>query len=159
MALPISIISLTVLGYRCYKKERFLEALPLLITQFNSALIWGCQAAESIGFFTYNINGNTLMKPSFFSLRGLMTTGFLRDLIYLEPLNLFLYAWRFLRELEEEEENKTLKMCFRGFSLVSIVVLPLAFYCIVPSYIVENNRWYYYAFHVKPKQEQHYYFI
>jgi hypothetical protein len=99
------------------------------------------------------------MKPSFFSLRGLMTTGFLRDLIYLEPLNLFLYAWRFLRELEEEEENKTFKMCFRGFSLVSIVLLPLAFYCIVPTYIVENSRWYYYAFHVQPRMEQHYYFI
>ena len=91
------------------------------------------------------------MKPTFFSLRGYMTTGFLRDLIYLEPLNMFLYAWRFLRELEDAEENKALKICYRGFSLVSIFLLPLAFYCIVPTYIVENSRWYYYTFHFYPK--------
>ncbi len=91
------------------------------------------------------------MKPNFFSLRGFMTTGFLGDLIYLEPLNLFLYAWRFLRELEELENNKTVKTCYKAFSLVSIFLLPLAYYCIVPTYIVENNKWFYYSFHVKPK--------
>jgi hypothetical protein len=45
LVFPVSIATLVTLGIRCYKEERLLEALPLLATQLNSALIWGCMAA------------------------------------------------------------------------------------------------------------------
>jgi hypothetical protein len=39
---PISLTTLVFLGFRCYKEKKLIEALPLLMTQFNSALVWGC---------------------------------------------------------------------------------------------------------------------
>lgn len=54
---PIPLTTLVVLGYRCKRDKRFLEALPLLTTQLNSALIYGCLAAKQVGFFNIRING------------------------------------------------------------------------------------------------------
>ena len=85
-----------------------------------------------------------------------MITFFFHNLIYLTPLNLFFYTWRFLSELEQEESNAVLKRCLRWFSLISIVLLPLAFYCIVPAYIVEYARSYYYYDQRKSKEYNHY---
>jgi hypothetical protein len=53
------------------------------------------------------------MKADISSLRNIMIPEFLFNLIYLEPLNLFLYAWRFLRELEKEEKNLFMKKFYR----------------------------------------------
>jgi hypothetical protein len=43
--LPVPVITLVVLGTRCYREGTFRQSLPLLASQFNSALIWGCMAA------------------------------------------------------------------------------------------------------------------
>ncbi len=42
--LPVPVITLVVLGIRCYREGNFRQSLPLLATQFSSALIWGCMA-------------------------------------------------------------------------------------------------------------------
>ena len=100
---PVPLVTLVALGIRCYREERLRDSLPLLVTQLNSAIIWGCSAAYQVGYFNYNINGTQILKGDFYSLRNLMIRNFLDNLIYLEPLNLFLYTWRFLRELEQGE--------------------------------------------------------
>ena len=56
LVFPVPLTTLTVLGIRCYKEGRFLAALPLLATQFNSALIWGCLAIFEVDVFNYRIN-------------------------------------------------------------------------------------------------------
>ncbi len=43
---PVALTTLVTLGYKCVKDKRFVDALPLLATQFNSALIYGCLAAH-----------------------------------------------------------------------------------------------------------------
>ena len=43
---PVALTSLVTLGYRCFKQKIILDALPLLATQFNAALFWGCLAAH-----------------------------------------------------------------------------------------------------------------
>ena len=97
------LVTLVALGIRCYREERLRESLPLLATQLNSAIIWGCSAAYQVGSFNYSINGAHILKGDFYSLRNFLIPNFLYLLIYLEPLNLFLYTWRFLRELEQGE--------------------------------------------------------
>ena len=74
---PVSTASFFVLGYRCFRKGRFMESLPLLVTEFNSALIWGGLAANSIGEFNYKINGKILMQGGTGSMRNLVITGFI----------------------------------------------------------------------------------
>ncbi len=73
-----------------------------------------------------------------------MTDFFLLDLFYLEPLNLFLYTWRFLSELEESFSKPAAKTFLKWFSRLSIFIIPLAFISIVIAWIVESARWYYY---------------
>ena len=81
----------------------------MLVTQLNSALIWGCLAVNQVGAFNLEINGTQLMNGDYYSLRHIMINLFLTNLLYLEPLNLFFYTWRFLREIELAETNKIVK--------------------------------------------------
>ena len=85
-----------------------------------------------------------------------MINAFLDNLIFIEPLNLFLYTWCFLHQLEQEETNKTLKMVYYWFAKVSIVLIALCFYCIVPTYIVELARYSYYHTDLRYEEAQHY---
>ena len=64
-------------------------------------------------------------------------------MILISPLSLFLYTWRFLKQLELEA-NRMLKRIYKWFALVSIVLLPLAFYVIVIVLIVEIAKFQYY---------------
>jgi hypothetical protein len=152
----VPLITLVVLGIRCYREQRLRESLPLLATQVNSAIIWGCLAVEEVGIFKYYINGTLIIKGDPESLRNWTIRIFLFDLIYLEPLNLFLYTWRFLRELEQGEKNTFIKKCYKWFARISIVLLPPAFLCIVPAWIVEYGRYYYYLERLDIKEANHY---
>ena len=104
LVFPVALVTLVALGIRCYREQRLRESLPLLATQLNSAIIWGCLAAAQVGYFNLQINGTQILKGYSLSLRNFTIVDFLNNLIYLEPLNLFLYTWRFLRELEQAEK-------------------------------------------------------
>ena len=86
-----------------------------------------------------------------------MITGFLSNLIFLAPLSVFLYTWRFLRELEQGEKNIFIKKCYRWFARISIVLLPAAFLCIVPAFIVVKAKYFYYYFKKDSKEANYYY--
>ncbi len=101
LVVPVSLTTLIALGWRCYRELRLLQALPLLATQLNSAFIWVCLAAKQVGYFNLSINGTQIQKDGYYSLHNVIIDYFLLRLIYLEPLNLFLYTWRFLSELEQ----------------------------------------------------------
>jgi len=116
----------------------------LLATQLNSALIWGCYAAFQVGVFNYEINRTQIMKGKSYSLHFKMVNAFLYSLVYLEPLNLFLYTWRFLDELEQQEKNSCVKKCYKWFARISIVLVPTALICVVIAYIVELATYIYY---------------
>ena len=68
-------------------------------------------------------------------------TTFLKNTVYFQPVGLFFYAWRFLKTLEREERNKTLKSAYKYFGYVSVVFFPLAFYSIYAAYVVETSAW------------------
>ncbi len=87
------------------------------------------------------------MNSGYWSLGHSEIVGFLLNLIFLEPLNIFLYTWRFLRELEQEESNTVVKLIYKWFARISILLMPAAFICIVPAYIVLEAKNSYYIFH------------
>ena len=97
---PISLASFIVLGYRCFKKGNLRDALPLISTQLLSTIIWIFLATDQVGYFNEMTNGNRFLKGDFDDLRQLTIKFTLSSLIYLEPLNMFLYTWRFLSHLE-----------------------------------------------------------
>ncbi len=141
---PLSLITLIALGWRCYWECRLLQALPLLATQLNSTLIWACLGAYEIGYFNLQINGTHIQKDGYLSLRNVTIDYFLFSLIYLEPLNLFLYTWRFLSELEQSFSEPAAKTFFKWFARISILIVPAAFISIVTAFIVEGSRFNYY---------------
>ena len=154
---PVPLVTLSVLGVRCIKQGRFLDALPLLFTQFNSALVWSCLVAEQIGVFNTDINFGRIMKGGYFSLRNLMLNEFFINMTFFLPLNLFLYTWRFLKELEQEADSKIYKTFYRWFAYITILLVPLAFYTLVPAMLVEKSQYLYYNVHDKPaKYTRHY---
>ena len=63
---------------------------------------------------------------------------------FVAPLNLFLYSWRFLRELRADTESKAVKKLYRGVELTTIILLPAAFYTIVPMWAYFNALHLYY---------------
>ena len=99
------------------------------------------------------------MKGSYFSIRDLMINEFLINITYLLPLNLFLYTWRFLKELEQAAESKIVKAFFRWFAYITIVLVPLAFYCIVTALLVEKSQYLYYYFHDRSAKFSYHYAI
>ena len=117
--------------------------------------MWGCLAAYQVGVYHYNITRTQIMKGDMGSQRDLLITGFLQWMIALAPLNLFLYSWRFLRELEQSVSNKVLKNICRGFEIFTIVVLPPAFYAVVLAWIYSNQEYIYYAAHLEPIKMNH----
>ena len=80
LVVPVSLTTLVALGIRSYREERLRESLPLLATQLNSVIIWGCLAAAQVEAFTYFINGTQILKGDPLSLRNVTITEFLYNL-------------------------------------------------------------------------------
>ena len=85
------------------------------------------------------------MKGDMGGQRVLLITGYLEWMQFLAPLNLFLYSWRFMRELEQSVSNRVLKIISRGFEIFSISVFPPAFYAVIFAWIYTNSEYIYYA--------------
>ena len=83
------------------------------------------------------------MKGNQENFRNDAIVFFLADLILLEPLNLFLYTWRYLHQLELEETNPLMKRLYHWFSLISILLLPLCYYTLVPACLIELSSCYF----------------
>ena len=66
--------------------------------------------------------------------------GFLENAIFLEPLNLFFYTWRFLATLELETDTQSVKVFYRLFALISIILLPAGFYAVFISYEILSAK-------------------
>ena len=60
--------------------------------------------------------------------------------IYLEPLNLFLYTWRFWDTLETEDSSDKVSCFYRWFSRTTIFVVPACFYAIYAAFVIEYNK-------------------
>ena len=143
---PITLATFTVSSFRALKKHKFVQSLPLLLTQLNSLAIWLCLAIGETGFFNWKVTGVRLLYGDPTGYRKYLITSFLWNLIFFEPLNLFLYSWAFLKEIEESENDEKTKKYYKWFRISSIIVIPLAFVSLTPVMIVEMSKWKYYHY-------------
>jgi hypothetical protein len=107
-------------------------------------MIWACLSAYEIGQFNGRVNGGFIRKGAYDSVRNEALDQFLVKFIYLEPLNLFMYTWYFLRNLEQEETSLCLKRSFKIFAYVSIVLLPICYLAVFPVWCLEKGYEFYY---------------
>ena len=102
LVFPPALASLFALTYRSIRQGRFFATLPLLFTQLNTVFIWVVLGCFVVGYERYSINGKEFIQASIFGFKYNALTTFMPQVIVLEPLNLFLYTWRFLITLEQE---------------------------------------------------------
>ena len=69
---------------------------------------------------------------------------------------MFLYTWRFLKELEQSVRKPAAKTFLKWFARISITFIPPTFISIVIAYIVEFAWEEYYFFHFKIEKANHY---
>ena len=105
LASPPALASFFALTYRSIRQGRFFATLPLLFTQLNTVFIWVVLGCFVVGYERYSINGKEFIQASIFGFKYNALTTFMPQVIVLEPLNLFLYTWRFLITLEQETES------------------------------------------------------
>ncbi len=116
-------------------------------------------AANKVGVFSNSINGGQIQKDAYNSHRNLMVDSFLLSLIYLEPLNLFLYTWRFLSELDQSVSKPAAKTFLKWFARINMLLIPPALISIVTAFIVEYARYEYYSVRFKLEEANHYFNI
>lgn len=114
--------------------KRFTEILPLIVIQAISLFIWSCLACEQIGWFNEQISGHISIRGTD-ARRGAIEC-MLDYALLLEPVNMFLYTWRFLSTLERDEKHKTVKLIYRWFARITIFTVPIAFFSIYASYCI-----------------------
>ncbi len=98
----------------------------------------------SILSFEFFINGGPVLKGDNYGFRDSAILTFLYTAISLEPLNLFLYTWRFLEILEKDANSIYLKRFYRIFATATICLLPIGFNAIVIADAIEEglNKYY-----------------
>ena len=153
---PPAFASFVLLGYRSYRKKQIIESLPFLASQLNTAFIWVCLASYTTGVFNLYTNGNRILNGKNYGLKDFVIQQFLLQAIKLEPLNIFLYTWRFLKILEVEEENNILRHAYRWFARFTIVVVPLMFIAVLLAYVYYGAQEAYYTVHFNIIQAQFY---
>lgn len=155
---PSALVTLLFIAILSFKKTQFLESLPLLFGLLNTAFIWGCMSAAEIGYFDSVINNNMqILDGKRYGLRDLTIRVFLLNVVYLEPITLFLYTWRFWEVICEEHHNRFLKSFYKWFALVSICILPLAFYAVLIAQVIEQGKYIEYSLKGKFKLAQLHY--
>jgi len=96
---PISFSSFVVLTFKSIKKKQLLDTLPLLLALLNFALIWSFLASYELGYFLNRILREQILDGYVFSFRNFILKIFLSTAVYLEPISLFLYTWRFFKTI------------------------------------------------------------
>ena len=134
---PPTLVSLFTLGLRSFSKRNVIESASLLATLVNTAFIWICLACYEAGKFCVQINGNQILKGDVLGLRHTAIIILLSSAIYLEPLNLFFYTWRFLATLEKEEQSKGWKTFYRWFARITMLLIPATFYAVFAVFVID----------------------
>ena len=74
---PNSLATVLVLGWRSLWSNRFLDTLPLLLTQLSSAFMWGCLLVYNTAQWNYKINHGILIKGDLGGFRDQFITSLL----------------------------------------------------------------------------------
>lgn len=134
---PQAIITFSVHTYRSLKGGYFFQALPLLVSQLSNPYIWTSITVLYAGRFNYRIDEVQLIKGPFFGFRHDLITTFLSSTLYLCPMSLFLYTWRFLLILAQETESKILRNFLKRLAYAMIFLIPVVYFGALTNYVID----------------------
>ena len=103
---------------------------PLLIVEINTIYVWFCLGYSMIYINTAN---ETSYKDSVVYLMLFFAVN-------LEPINIFLYTWRFLETLESEMNGKY-KNWAAKFRKISVWAVPLVYVTFYISPVLVNSKY------------------
>ena len=115
LVIPIAATTAVKLAHFSWKHNQIIEILPLFLVQVCSVFVWSCQF--SFYFYEKHTDSNTT------DLWRLTTELLLALAIYIDPINSFIYTWRFLLSLEEGYSGLS-KRVNKGFRVTSIWLVP-----------------------------------
>ena len=105
------------------------EILPLLIVELNTVFVWVCLGYSML----------YLPTADEASYRDTAVYLMLFFAVNLEPVNIFLYTWRFLETLESEMEGNYLALS-RKFRVTSVWVVPVVYVLFYVSPVLVNAK-------------------
>ncbi len=123
--MPSALCGLGKVVWSAYKSKKWIEMLPLLLVQLNTVLIWTCtiwlMILEYYYYDTpgYYIRGNVFRKSAL--------NFFLKFILFLEPVTIFLYTWTFLSTLERGAKNTYVKEGYKWFARLTGVTIPVIY--------------------------------
>jgi hypothetical protein len=118
LVVPISFCSAVKLFYHGWKDNRFQEIFPLLLVEINTVLMWFCLGYAWLYLPVLKLNSTNYSDQIIFTA--------LRGSINIEPLNIFMYTWRFIETLESEQIGWW-RQASKWFRIVSIWLVPIAY--------------------------------
>ena len=127
---PIAFGAFVLLIYVARRDQRFLEISPLIFVQVNMIFVWICTGT----FFLYNIAGQCT-SPTFYNIAiGRMLTN-TNNLV---PLNVFMYSWRYLSSMENEQKGKW-RQLIRLFRIITLWAVPVTYYALYVALVITNS--------------------
>jgi hypothetical protein len=99
--------------------------------------MWTCAGCYCWIIYDFYGSGYMLVKGS--TLREYAILSILASASNLEPLNIFLYTWRFLATLECEEEHLPTKKALRWYATLTGGTIPLLYYCFYVAVGITNT--------------------
>jgi hypothetical protein len=134
---PTALCGLGRVANSAYKNKNYLELLPLLFIELNSVFMWTCMAYYEIGCYSNEDGDAYVIKGSHFRQGAIgELIGFT---IILEPINIFLYTWRFLATLEWNALNPCVKRLYRWFAVITGFAVPLTYYGLFASLVISEG--------------------
>lgn len=88
--------------------------------------MWVCLAYYIILGYIDEVSHKLVLKEKDLGAENAILL-FLYDGLLLEPINIFLYSWRFLATLAREEENVTIGKFYSWFATIAGWLVPIVF--------------------------------
>jgi hypothetical protein len=118
LVVPVAFCSALQLIHHSLKYSRFQETFSLLFVALNTVFMWFCLGYNWLYFPIMELNSTDFKDQIIITV--------LHGAINIEPVNIFMYIWRFLETLENEQSGKRLT-ALHWFRVVSIWVVPLVY--------------------------------
>jgi hypothetical protein len=115
--------------------------------------MWTCVGYNSLIYFDfygigyYLVKGSIIRQDAIYSLVDFAT--------YLEPLNIFMYTWRFLATLEREEKHLPTKKAFHWYAALTGWTIPLLYYSFYVAIAVVQTYYTTYDFQSNADESAH----
>ena len=115
LVVPIVFATIVKLIHYGWSRSRLLDMTTFVAVQITSLYVWSCTGLFWLYYQPATQNQLNFSQWNFCCLFS--------NAINIEPINTFLYTWRFLEALESAQKNGVKKFIFY-FKRISVIVVP-----------------------------------